>query len=70
MTNLSILHFLIFIKAKQNSNRLETFLLMATQKFCILSLLLENCFVLDCYSLDRSLECHPYARISYYYILI
>ena len=34
MTTLSVYRFLSCIKAKQNSNLLETFLLMTTQTFC------------------------------------
>jgi hypothetical protein len=69
MTTLSIYSLLSCTKAEQNGNRLETFFLTATQAFCDIDSAFGKllCIVVGC-SLNMFLECHPSARISYYYI--
>jgi hypothetical protein len=69
MTTLSVLQLLISTKAEQNGNRLETFFLTAAQAFCDIDSAFGKllCIVVGC-SLNMFFECHPSARISYYYI--
>jgi hypothetical protein len=70
MTILSVPQLIILTKNEQNSNRLETFFLTATQAFYDIDSAFGKllCIVVGC-SLNMFLEYHPSARISYYCIL-